>query len=1047
MASAPIATYRLQLTTSFGFREAAKIAPYLAALGISHVYASPILKARAGSTHGYDMIDPTALDPERGGEEGFAVLTEALRAAGLGLIVDFVPNHMGVLYADDPWWLDVLEWGPASHHARAFDIDWNALPFRARPGVLIPVLGRPYGEALAAGEIVLRYDAREGSFSAWYFEHRLPIAPSSYRAILHTAVRHAGDTEVGRAVLALADTQGAFGHPTQDEAPAFKAALAAIDGGAEVIASGLARYTPAAPGGARALHRLLERQAYRLAYWRLAGTQINYRRFFDINSLAGLRVEDEATFAAVHARIAPLIEQGAIDGLRLDHIDGLADPAGYCARLRDMVARLRSSTSPRRGEVDARSASGEGSSVPELNHLEPLTPALSPPERGSADTVPAAFPIYVEKILGEGEPLPQLPGVTGTTGYEWLNVITQVLLDGRGILALDALWNEVSEADSSPSPAGGGHRRPSAAVDSDADAEHRLWSEASRGGVAEAPSQAESQSPHPVRRGYASANDPPPAGEGEEAFAQVLATAKREVLATLLASEFNVLARLLERIAAGNPSTRDFAPERLCAALEAYIIAFPVYRTYVTPAGASAADRALIERVIAAVRAEAPAADAPLFDFLRDLLTLDLVAPDRAGYGRARAHRFVRKLQQLTGPVMAKSLEDTAFYRFHRLIALNEVGGNPAASALPVDDFHRLMQERAATSPGGLTATATHDTKRGEDARARILALAELPDEWAAAVAQWSAVNARHVHRLGALRAPSAAHEYMLYQALIGAWPFDGDIERFQAYARKAAREGKQETSWLDPDQAYEEGLARFIAAILDERGFVRSFDALAQRAALLGALNSLSQLALKIAMPGVPDFYQGTELWDLALVDPDNRRPVNFAAREHALTSPEREIDVRALIETWLDGRIKLALTQRLLAFRRSLGEVFSRGDYRPLTVAGEHRDHVIAFARCHGEEAAIVVVGRYFAALTDGGRRWPQSEAWQGHVELGGLLPADGPAPLRRIEQLPLASLFDPIPVAMLRARNSAADATSGAGSSADLERGEIESGETGR
>jgi len=1004
MASAPMATYRLQLTSAFGFRDAAKIVPYLAALGISHVYASPILKARAGSTHGYDMIDPSALDPERGGEEGFAELTAALRAAGLGLIVDFVPNHMGALYADDPWWLDVLEWGPASHHARAFDVDWNALPFRMRPGILIPVLGRPYGEALASGEIVLRYNEREGSFSAWYFEHRLPIAPSSYRGILRAVVRHAGDTEVGRALLSLADTRGAFGHPDQEEAPAFKAALAAIDGGAEVIVAGLARYTPAAPGGVRALHRLLERQAWRLAHWRLAATQINYRRFFDVNSLAGLRVEDGATFAAVHARMAPLIEQGAIDGLRLDHIDGLADPAGYCARLREMIARLRQ-PSRRRGEDGERSEPAEGRSMSELNHPEPLTPTLSPPGPGGAGTVLAAdrsFPVYIEKILGEGEPMPPFPGVTGTTGYEWLNVITRVLLDGRGLPALDRVWRDISGGAPSPSPAGGGSA-----------------SEAGRGGLTEAQRVTEPQPPHPAGLREAKPSDPPPGAEGEEGFAQVLAAAKREVLGKLLASEFNVLARLLERIAAGNPATRDFTAERLRVALEAYIVKFPFYRTYVTPQDASAADRASIERVIAAVRAETPEAEAPLLDFLHGLLTLDLVAPGRAGYSRVRSHRFVRKLQQLTGPVMAKSLEDTAFYRFHRLIALNEVGGNPAATGLAVDDFHRLMQARAATAPDGLTATATHDTKRGEDARMRILALAELPDEWTAAVAQWRAINAQHLHRIGERRVPSAAHEYMLYQALIGAWPLDGDIGRFQAYARKAAREGKQETNWLEPDEAYEEGLARFIAAILDEREFVRGFDALAQRVARLGALNSLSQLALKIAMPGVPDFYQGTEFWDLALVDPDNRRPVNYAAREHALTSPDRATDVRALVETWLDGRIKLAVTQRLLAFRRSLGDVFARGDYRPLMVAGEHRDHVIAFARCHGEDAAIVVVGRCFAEPTDGGRHWPQPEAWRGHVELGGFLPANGAAPASPIEQLPLGLLFDPIPVAMLRAR----------------------------
>ncbi|HEY4919723.1 MAG TPA: hypothetical protein VII40_06430, partial [Xanthobacteraceae bacterium] len=645
-------------------------------------------------------------------------------------------------------------------------------------------------------------------------------------------------------------------------------------------------------------------------------------------------------------------------------------------------------------------------------------PTLSPPGRGSAGTVPAAddpFPIYIEKILGEGERLPPFPGVAGTTGYEWLNVITQVLLDARGLPALDRLWRDVSDGAPSPSPAGGGHRRPAAAVleAKNADAKHRLWSEARRGGVTQP------QPPHPARLRFAAASDPPPAGEGKRGFAQILAAAKREVLETLLASEFNVLCHLAGRIAAADPATRDFAAARLRAALAACIVQFPVYRTYVGPAGASAPDRAVIERVIAAARADAPDDDARLFDFLRELLTLDLVAPGRAGHSGARARRFVRKLQQLTGPVMAKSLEDTAFYRFHRLIALNEVGGNPAASALPVDEFHRLMQERLASSPDGLTATATHDTKRGEDARARILALAEIPDDWAAAVAQWRAANARFVRHIGERRAPSAGHEYMLYQALVGAWPLEGDVERFQAYARKAAREGKEETSWLDPDGPYEDGLAGFIAAILGDRDFVRSFDAFAWRAARIGALNSLSQLALKIAMPGVPDFYQGTEFWDLSLVDPDNRRPVDFAAREDALPALSGAADMGALAESWPDGRIKLALTRRLLAFRGSLAEVFARGDYRPLTVAGAHRDHAIAFARCHGEDAVIVVVGRHFAALTDGGRAWPRPDAWQGHVELGAFWPAEGGAAPKRIEQLPLASLFDPIPVAMLRAR----------------------------
>jgi len=912
---APMATYRLQLTAAFGFRAAATIVPYLRRLGITHIYVSPILQSRRGSTHGYDMVDPSRIDEELGGDEGLARLIEALGAAGLGLVVDFVPNHMGVLHADNPWWLDVLEWGRASPHAHDFDIEWNALPFDPREKVLVPILGRPYADALDGGEIELRYDAREGSFSAWYHEHRLPIAPRCYREIVQAVVQHtdASGTKAGRTLLDHVRARGAPGHPTYAEAGAFKMALAAIRDGADVIAAGLAHFRASGPGGPRALHRLLEAQAFRLAHWRLASTQINYRRFFDINSLAGLRVEEPCTFDAVHARFAPLIAAGAIAGLRLDHIDGLADPAGYCRRLQSLIARVRP-------------------------HAE------------------RPFAVFVEKILGEGETPPCLAGVDGTTGYEWLNLISRVLVAPRGLPALDRTWQEAS-----------GERRP---------------------------------------------------------FAAILDDAKREVLDRLLASEFRALCRLLARIAAGHWRTRDLAEHRLRAALERYIVQFPVYRTYVAADGASEADRALIERAIATARADMPPDDAPVFAFLRDALTLDLVAPGRTGHSRTRTRRFVRKLQQLTGPAMAKALEDTAFYRFHRLIALNEVGGDPAADGIGIDEFHQRMRERVAGGGRGLTATATHDTKRGEDARARILALSELPEEWASAVAQWRAVNARHVQRSGGRRAPSAALEYKLYQALIGAWPLDRDVAslraRFQAYAQKAAREAKQETSWLDPDAAYETSLARFIDGILADQAFVASFDALAQRVALLGALNSLTQLALKAAMPGIPDLYQGTEFWDLSLVDPDNRRPVDFAARERALDGLAAAADWHALAASWPDGRIKLALTQRLLAWRRKLGAVFAQGGYRPLAVEGPHRDHVVAFARVHDGDAAILIAGRHFAEVTDGGRRWPRPEDWHGHVLLGGLAPAEPAAPRGESpDRLPLADVFDAMPVAALRAR----------------------------
>ena len=894
----PLATYRLQLTGAFGFAAAARIIPYLRDLGISHVYASPILTARAGSTHGYDVVDPTRLNPELGGDAGFAELIAALRAADMGLIADFVPNHMGVHRADNPWWLDVLEWGRASPYARAFDIDWAA----QRGRVLVPILGRPYGEALDRGEIVLRYEPREGSFSAWYFEHRLPIVPTRYGAILRAVVRHAGAeaSETGRAIMALAGGDCRYPHPTPAEAPAVKAALAAIAGGAEVIAAGLAFYETAA--GRRALHGLLERQAWRLADWRLARRAINYRRFFDINELAGLRVEEPDVFDALHARIASLIAEGALDGLRLDHIDGLADPAAYCARLRDLLVRLR------------------------------------PGQK---------LHVFVEKILGEGERLPPFAGVDGTTGYEWLNVISQVLVDQAGLPALDRAWRDAS-----------GDERP---------------------------------------------------------FADILATAKRDVLETLLARELDVACRLLSRIAAGHYPTRDIADDRLRIALEGFIICLPVYRTYVTAAGASDQDRIVIDRAVAAARAQAPASDGPAFDLLHDALTLDLVAPGRTGYSRRRVADFVRRTQQLTGPVMAKALEDTAGYRFHRLLAFNEVGGNPASPGLSLDDFHRRMCERAA-GDHSLTATATHDTKRGEDARARLLALSELTDEWATAVAQWQNDNARLVRRIGPRRSPSAAHEYMIYQALLGAWPADGALgnlpERFQAYALKAAREGKEETSWLDPDEDYERGLAGFISDLLDDATFRHGFEALAQRVALLGALNALTQVALKIAMPGIPDFYQGAEFWDLALVDPDNRRPVDFASRARALAEVS-DADLRKLAATWRDGRIKLAVTQRLLAWRSSLADVFAHGDVRPLEVEGRHRDHVIAFARVLGDDAAILIAGRRFASLTQGGRHWPRAESWQGHVVLDGLRLVDGPG-----GSFALARAFASAPVVVLKA-----------------------------
>jgi (1->4)-alpha-D-glucan 1-alpha-D-glucosylmutase len=919
--SVPIATYRLQLNASFGFDQAAAIIPYLKALGVSHLYASPFLKARAGSAHGYDVVDHNAFNPDLGGAAAFRRLAAALARADIGLILDFVPNHMGVNYADNAWWLDVLEWGPNSPHAATFDIDWNAHAIGRNGRVLLPILGRSYGEALERGEIALRYDAVEGSFSTWYYQHRFPIRPDQYGQILRMAIftAQADASPIGSRLLALAT---AFQQPevTRDTTQQLKSALA-NSGGSEVIERGVAAFRPTAPDtpAVAGLHHLLECQHYRLAHWRRAATDLNYRRFFDISSLAGLRVEDATTFTAIHELVGRLIASGDLQGLRLDHIDGLLDPAQYCQRLQDLIR--------------ARQPAG------------------------------GTFYVVMEKILGESEPLPQFPGVAGTTGYEWLNVISRLLLDGRGLAALDRVWRDVSHDD--------------------------------------------------------------------RTFEQILQEAKRQVLENILAAEFTALTRLLARIAAGDFHTRDHSYARLRAALALFILHFPVYRTYITAVGAAPDDRATIETALTAARAQWGGAEDGIFDFLRAALTLDLIGSRESRHNAARVRRFALKVQQFTGPMMAKSLEDTAFYRYHRLIALNEVGGNPATGALAVADFHALMKRRNAQAPHGLTATATHDTKRGEDARTRLLCLSEMPADWAQAVATWRTMNAPLVRASGPARIPSAAHEYMIYQALLGAWTPNGVganlSERMQAFVIKAAREGKEQTSWLDPDEDYESGLKGFVNALLDparSAEFIASFGGLADRVALMGALASLVQLTLKITIPGVPDVYQGTELWDLSLVDPDNRRPIDFPARAQALRSLTGSVDWAALAKAWPDGRIKLALMARLLALRQEMANVFSAGDYRPLAVKGRDADQIVAFARRHDGEAVLIIVGRWFKRSTQCGRRWPTRHDWDATVvidrfsALQQLLterePAQGP-------ELAVSEIFDALPIAVLRARET--------------------------
>jgi (1->4)-alpha-D-glucan 1-alpha-D-glucosylmutase len=916
--SVPLSTYRLQLTPVFGFDDAAATVPYLRALGITHLYASPFLKARSGSSHGYDVINYGELNPELGGEPAFDRLCDALRRADMGLILDFVPNHMAIHYADNAWWLDVLEWGPSSPHAPAFDIDWDYLP--GHPRVLIPVLATPYGQALNDGRIELRFDATEGSFSAWYFEHRLPIAPRCYGEILQTLAA-ATDADSASFACRLLDMAAKYGpSPSREQASGLKAELGSIAGDGKLMQWGLNAYRPKAdrPEAGLALHELLERQHYRLAHWRLAGSEINYRRFFDITTLAGLRVEHDPTFTAVHWLVQQLIGNGRVHGLRIDHVDGLYDPHQYCERLQQLIDAVR--------------------------------PAAEPKSY-----------VVVEKVLAEGERLPPLAGVAGTTGYEWLNLISRLLIDQRGLAALTRTWCEVS-----------GDTR---------------------------------------------------------SFAEHLLDAKRDVIANVLSSEFAALVRLIAEIADYNYATRDYAGDRLRAAFELFILHFPVYRTYVSCLGASRADRETIDSALAKARAEWVGADAGIFDFLRDALTLDLVARIPAEKDAARVRCFAFKVQQFTGPMMAKSLEDTAIYRYHRLLALNEVGSDPSTGGLSITDLHARLRDRAAAASQGLTATATHDTKRGEDARARLLSLSEMAQEWEQNVRTWSGLNAHLVGHPDGNRAPSPAHEYMIYQALLGSWPVDGVDTRFARrmvdYAIKAAREGKQETSWLAPNGNYEGALEKFITGILDparSQRFIDCFNTLARRVALIGALNSLSQLTLKTTMPGVPDFYQGSELWDLSLVDPDNRRPVDFTERVKLLSLIRRVDSWSELAASWPDGRIKLALTHRLLEIREQFSGIFLRGSYEPLKIAGSNRNEIVAFARVSGADAIVVVCGRMFARATDCGRRWPLGRAWDARMQLPGFpeisnLLVGG----RRTEEYRwhVSELFDPVPVALLHAR----------------------------
>jgi (1->4)-alpha-D-glucan 1-alpha-D-glucosylmutase len=895
----PVSTYRLQFHAGFTFTDATALVPYLHALGITDCYCSSYLHAVAGSLHGYDVADPTSLNPEVGTEDDFRRFVEALQAHGMGQVLDVVPNHMGIARSANRWWQDVLENGPSSRHAKVFDIDWQPLKPELAHKVLLPILGDQYGTVLERGEIRLVY--QEGAFCLRYFETTLPVAPRSYVQILRHRVdvltRDLGEEQPDLIEL-LSIITSLERLPTRDEQDPDRLAerqrekevakrrlgdlvrrSEAVDA---FIAENVRQFNgqPGVPSSVDLLDRLLGDQAYRLAHWRVASEEINYRRFFDINELAAVRMEDPDVFEEAHRLVFRLLHDRAVTGLRIDHVDGLYDPGDYLRRLQARASELQA-------------GSGDG----------PIF-------------------IVVEKILAPDEPLPESWPVDGTTGYEFANAVNGLLVHQGHARAFDDIYARFT-----------GDRT---------------------------------------------------------TFADLAYQKKKLIMQVSMAGEMNVLAHRLNLFSERNRHYRDFTLNILVHAIREIIACFPVYRTYVTAGSepVSPRDARYIDRAVDEAKRRNPATAAQVFDFVRDVLL------KRADYipeqERDEYIRFVTRFQQTTSPVTAKGIEDTAFYVYNRLVSLNEVGGEPAHFGVSPDDLHGWLAERHRQWPSALSTTSTHDTKRSEDVRARISVLSEIPGAWRAALARWSRLNKRHHTTVRAHAAPDRNEEYLLYQTLLGAWPLEARgtdpgepfVERICEYMTKALREAKRHSSWLNPNAAWEEAVGRFVREVLHpvrSARFLEDFRPMATRVAHSGIWNSLTQTLIKIAAPGVPDFYQGTEVWNLSLVDPDNRRPVDFGRREELLAQlprlntdsnavrlePDAASPVDDLVTARLDGRIKLYVIATALRARRAEGDLYLRGDYIPLAVTGPRAGHVFAFARQLEGRAAVVIVPRLTATL----------------------------------------------------------------------------------
>ena len=896
--SAPLSTYRLQFNKDFGFAEATRLLDYLSELGVTDLYASPILASRKGSAHGYDVADPTRIDPEIGSEQEFETLLAELVKRGMGLLLDIVPNHMAAS-SENRWWMDVLENGHESAFASYFDIDWNP-PSRNLVGkVLLPILGRPFGEILDRGQLQLAY--QDGKFFVRYFEWALPVAPESYHQILglrsdtlesalgkeRPEFQEFSGILAGFAAFAQESHEATEARPKLD---AIRERLALLTAERPAIAGAIESSvkefngTPGEPASFVLLERLLGQQHYLLAYWQDPNEGINYRRFFTISDLVGVRVEDPIVFEATHDHIFRIVAQGASHGLRMglriDHIDGLRDPSGYLTRLQQRLAEVEGAGAPR--------------------------PYL-----------------IVEKILGRGEELPDDWPIAGTTGYEFLNYLNGIFIDRDGCERVGAIYSQFIGRKTN--------------------------------------------------------------------FADIVYEKKKLVMNSLLRVEVRGLARQLAELAAKDRYARSISRLELLDGITEVTACMPVYRTYIRSLDVPPTARATIEEAVEGARARRPQLSEPCIDFLRDVLTLS--NPPHVGPAqREERLAFVMRWQQFTGPIVAKGFEDTALYVYYPLCSLNEVGGNPEpGKVFSREEFYEFVGERQRRRPQTLNATTTHDTKRSEDLRVRVNVLSEIPDEWGAKIAEWTKENATHKQMTtNGAEVPDANEEYLIYQTLVGIWPADATdatsiTKRLQDYMVKAVREAKVHSRWIEPNEAHESAVTRFIERILSPETAPRFLADVAEfqrRIAWCGAINGLGQALLKIVCPGTPDFYQGSDMWDLRLVDPDNRGPVDFAERCRALGRlPKERTDPEAafeLLQSWPDGRIKLHVIRTALLCRREHPELFTDGDFLPVAARGPRNEHAISVLRSHDGDSILAVVPRWLARTYTEKQNLPSAEFW---------------------------------------------------------------------